>query len=187
MMEFGDPRLPTRFWAKVGQRGGCWIWTGAKSPANGGPYPQIRWKVGNRHKVVCAARLAVGIAGGGGGPTGAEVVRRECGRSLCVNPAHLAEATWADLGRSQTQCHRGHDLTLEGARRRDGRCVACDRKNQREYTATRRGAWRKEGLCSQCGREREDGRFLLCEHCREIGRRSNRRHRGAQVSEVARG
>lgn len=37
--------------------------------------------------------------------------------------------------------------------------------------------WKKQGLCRRCGREREDKRFVQCEHCRETKRNYMRRKR----------
>ncbi len=40
-MEFGDERLPPRFWAKIEQHpGGCWLWTAATSHDG---YGQFKW------------------------------------------------------------------------------------------------------------------------------------------------
>lgn len=63
-----DFRLPPWFWKNVTQDGGCWMWTGKREL-----YPEHT--VVRRLMKVPWSRVLAAV------PT--------CGRSLCVNPAHL--------------------------------------------------------------------------------------------------
>jgi len=70
-----------RFWGKVDKRGEneCWLWTGSCSPA-----PNLKWG----GKLVSALRIMWELEKGEAVPQGVQI-RRTCGCTVCVNPAHL--------------------------------------------------------------------------------------------------
>lgn len=140
-MEFGDPRLPARFWAKVTiAPDGCWLWTGASNYTGYG-FTSVN------HKSVLAHRRAYTALVG---PIAEEMsIDHLCRTRACVNPAHLEVVTLAENNRRAVaairegraaprpkaeKCQRGHPFTPEniyvhGGRRR---CIACARERQRQ-------------------------------------------------------
>lgn len=81
--DFGDPRLPERFWSKIRvDESGCWIWTASRHKAGYGWFG-----VGN--KVLVAHRVSY-AALVGPLPAGlAMQVDHLCKVKPCCNPAHL--------------------------------------------------------------------------------------------------
>jgi len=85
VIEFGDPRLPQRFWKKVERiTSGCWIWTGALA---GHGYGQIRV---NR-KGIYAHRWIFEVDQGSI-KKGLQIDHL-CRNRSCVNPTHLEAVT----------------------------------------------------------------------------------------------
>lgn len=166
-VEFGDPRLPSRFWAKVQRsKNGCWHWTGHVDRRTGyGKYALVRNGAQPVHRLVYAVLVAPVVPRGepghqqvdhechnrsrcAGGPT--------CLHRRCVNPAHLRGALPAvNLARSgntpatknaaKTHCVHGHELTAENTYRgANGRrwCKTCQigrRTEGRRRAAAERG------------------------------------------------
>lgn len=177
-MQFGDERLPARYWSKVSvdDESGCWLWIGCITTRG---YPQIRWRVDGRHKTVDAARLARGIAAGLPGPTEAEALLRGQGcPSHCVNPVHATEGTLVDTGSSkQSHCYRGHPLegdNLEPNSNGGRRCVACRRISQRESRRRLYPERKAKGLCVYCGKTALRGQ-TACRYHRDYHRGWQRR------------
>ncbi len=83
---FGDARLPERFWVKVSPcpMSGCWLWTAAET--NGYGYYGIRTGVIRRaHRVAFIALV---------GDVAADLdLDHLCRVRCCVNPAHLEPVT----------------------------------------------------------------------------------------------
>lgn len=73
----------SRYWAKVDRTGDCWVWKA--SVVKG--YGQIRRKVGDKHTVALAHRVAYEMCHGEI-PAGLQVLHR-CDNPLCVRPSHL--------------------------------------------------------------------------------------------------
>lgn len=138
-IDFGDARLPQRFWdkAKPDSATGCWLWTAAK---NSPGYGQIYWE----GRQVGAHRLAYEVLVGPITP--GFHTDHLCRVHSCVNPAHLeavterenilrGEGTSARHAR-QTHCKYGHEFTekntlrLYGGRTRS--CRTCNRRRSRE-------------------------------------------------------
>lgn len=153
-MNWGDSRLPERFWRKVSPcpMSGCWLWTGA-----GVRYGIFWWKEMQRdesaHRVAYAAMH-------GGLPAGL-VVDHRCSTPLCCNPSHLravtqqqnvaagrigaitAERNRSSKGRPRkTHCPKGHEYTPDNTYQRPSRygqaCVTCRRENGHRYNKERR-------------------------------------------------
>lgn len=115
MIQFGDTRLPKRFWNKCvpEPNSGCWLWIGALNRSREG-YAHLRVNkvdtYGHRH----AYETLVGPI------DPALEIDHKCDVSCCVNPAHLEpKSHLANVRRSRatyrTRCRRGHDLTVPGA------------------------------------------------------------------------
>jgi len=109
-LSFGDPQLPTRFWAKVEPKpSGCWLWMGG---TNGRGYGRFRF-AGRQYQAhrLAYERLIAVI------PIGQEPDHL-CRVPLCVNPTHLESVThlvnlmrgdgFAARNRRKGQCPRGH-------------------------------------------------------------------------------
>lgn len=119
--QFGDSRLPERFWSRVAPEPltGCWLWTGS---GNGHGYGQMWWRgrLRQTHRVVYD-ELAGGI------PFGLHVdhVRaRGCASTWCCNPDHLEPVTPRENGMrgdtiqgryaGRTHCKHGHSFAEYG-------------------------------------------------------------------------
>jgi hypothetical protein len=84
--EFGDPRLPERFWEKVSvcEESGCWLWTGATTRRG---YGLFRWqrKTVKSHRLIYSLMVA---------PVSARLeIDHQCHQRACSNPTHLRLAT----------------------------------------------------------------------------------------------
>lgn len=106
--EFGDARLPERFWSKVEVYGTCWMWTGCLDRSGYGRFGLHRSNVSS-HRL--AYESLVGAIGEG------LQIDHLCRVRRCVNPSHLEPVTLqenirrGDTGktqRSKTHCIHGH-------------------------------------------------------------------------------
>lgn len=93
--EFGDDRLPQKFWDKVQPEpmSGCWLWVGAQSTGRGLSYGSFGYRFpGGRSSPKRAHRVAYFACFGTLPPRGCHV-DHICRVTLCVNPSHLRPAT----------------------------------------------------------------------------------------------
>lgn len=118
--QFGDSRLPERFWDKCipDPNGGCWLWIGSIIHEG---YGHFRWPLRSR-ELVYSHRLAFETLNG---PIPDDkMIDHLCRVRCCCNPAHLEPVTCKEnvaRGRgpevararmlARTHCKHGHALT----------------------------------------------------------------------------
>ncbi len=159
MSEFGDTRLPPRFWTKVAvnDETGCWEWTAALAKGYG------RFGVGARasHTVVQAHRHAYEALRG---PVDRKMeCDHLCRNRRCVNPAHIEVVSHRvnslrgdgapALNAEKTHCKRGHEFAGDNLRitikqgpsgpKLGRECVTCMRMHGRIADRKRRGRVRR--------------------------------------------
>lgn len=134
-MQFGDIRLPERFWRKVAPEpmSGCWLWTASLDTSGYGCFGKEKTR--GAHRIAYKALIA---------DPGDDLVLDHvvCQTRCCVNPDHLEPVTSSvnilrgvgspALNARKTTCKHGHPLTPENVYLRDkanGRreCFACIR------------------------------------------------------------
>lgn len=139
-VDFGDTRMPARFWAKVSpSESGCWVWQAARRKDGYGSVGMGGGKTALAHRL--AYLMLVGQI-----PYDLEIDHL-CRNRSCVNPAHLEAVSkrtnilrgegGAAQNARKTHCKNGHELVdgnvyLNGNRRV---CKLC----RREVDIARRG------------------------------------------------
>lgn len=139
---WGDPRLPTRFWSKVQPEpnSGCWIWTGAATPNGYGVIGRGRRGQGNILAHRKSFEALAGVI-----PVGLHLDHL-CHTTLCCNPAHLEPVTQAENNRRArarvTQCSKGHPYSDANTYLYRGQrdCRACNNEQAKRRNAARRAA-----------------------------------------------
>jgi HNH endonuclease len=153
-VNWGDARLPERFWQKVAPcpMSGCWLWAAAQQGNGYGTY-KFYGKTGLVHRYVY--RELVGEI-----PAGLQLDHL-CRQRCCCNPNHLEPVTPAvNVQRSTapeaarrrhaavTHCPSGHEYTpantirWENDWRRHRVCRVCSTNHKREYVRRKRAEQR---------------------------------------------
>jgi|SRR5215472_5456853 len=141
-MNYGDPRLPVRFWSKViCAPSGCWEWTGFRNGKGYGMFRVDNKRVRHAHRVALVAAL------------GYEKHEKEtdhlCRNPACVKPLHLefvsrrmnqerSPISMLNVESQKTHCRYGHPFDIANTGHRyDGKkarvCITCRRRRIREY------------------------------------------------------
>jgi hypothetical protein len=146
MSAFGDPRLPTRFWEKVADRGNCWEWIAARDPLG---YGRFWWKNQMRlaHRVAYVALV---------GEHASDLeLDHLCRNPSCLRPDHLEPVshalnllrgnTFSAANAAKTHCKRGHPLNgpnlivrIKPDGRRYRACRTCCQASWRRSDARKR-------------------------------------------------
>lgn len=151
-MNYGDARLPQRYWDKVypEPNTGCWLWGASHSKQTGYGWYNEDGKARNAHRIMCRAAH--------GEPSAGQYAIHACDLRICVSPEHLRWGWPIDntrdmvaRGRSRTgswQAARTHcpcgepysGANLYISPTNGGRnCRACKRRQWREWNARRSG------------------------------------------------
>ena len=137
MIQFGDTRLPDRFWEKAyADPSGCWVWLASGTGTGYGQF-YVAGRQGVAHRVSYVAFM--------GAIADDRQLDHLCRNRGCVNPAHL-EAVTASVnqargllgfdGPTNGLCRRRHDTRLPGGlyiqpSTGERRCAACIRRHTR--------------------------------------------------------
>ena len=142
-MQFGDARLPERFWEKVTPEpnSGCWLWVAGEVGGTG--YGKF-WTAGKTER---AHRVSFAAANGAV-PDGL-ILDHLCRTRCCVNPEHLDATTHREnqhrsplTSAGKTHCRRGHPYegyNLSITRSGERVCKACRREDTRQFRRRQRG------------------------------------------------
>ena len=143
MGEFGDKRLPERFWNKVRvAESGCWEWGAYRDPNGYGKY-RFNGETRLAHRVAYL-RLHGPV------PKGLEIDHL-CRNRACVRVSHLEAVTHRENTlRGNTSTHgRGSEYCRPGIHRLDSAVVYTSPNGQRECLACRKQSiriWRLANL-----------------------------------------
>lgn len=131
-MNYGDPRLPVRFWAKVypEPNTGCWLWGASTSDTGYGSFALVG--VGHNTHRLAFETLKAPV------PDGCVIDHIVCDTKACVNPDHMTPTTnRANVIRSpfmvaqmaRTHCPAGHPYQGNNLILRRGKreCRTCKR------------------------------------------------------------
>lgn len=126
-MEYGDPRLPDRYWSKVYPCPitGCWLWGAAR---HDGSFHYGIWNAYGKSKT-SRAHVSAFFAAGGVLTEERPVVRHRCDQPPCVNPAHLEPGSHGEnmadmVCRGRYRHGRSAKIDLEIARQIRTRCAS---------------------------------------------------------------
>lgn len=97
--QFPLDNIEARFWPKVKQTEGCWLWLGAKNPDGYGVF-RIKNRGTSAHRIAYALKV-------GHIPTGVSVLH-SCDNRSCVRPDHLFLGTQLENVNDMMKKGRGH-------------------------------------------------------------------------------
>jgi hypothetical protein len=153
-VNFGDPRLPERFWSKVSPcpMSGCWLWTAAAGRLAYGRIGVGSRRPGGGRGTRQTHRLAYETLVG---PT-SMMLDHLCRVTLCCNPLHLEPVSnqensrrgncgkkTGELQRAKTHCPSGHEYSEENTRVNvagERECKECRRAASARYRERKRAA-----------------------------------------------
>lgn len=148
--EFGDARLPARFWSKAYVNSeGCWIWIGHLNAGRGYGVATWRKRQYKAHRVTYIALV-------GAIPLG-RYIDHLCRVRACCNPAHLEVVSGREnalrgtgptaINAQKTHCPRGHAYegnnviwATEKGKVSGRKCRTCERKRLAAISKVRRAA-----------------------------------------------
>lgn len=143
LAEFGDPRLPQKFWDKVSPEpnSGCWLWT-----ASGDQHGYGRFGVPKEYRTVLSHRFSyeklVGCAEN-------LFVCHKCDNPFCVNPHHLFIGTQDDNMQDMSKKGR-HKLNNNPLNNKEKtHCL-----NGHEFNEKNTRLWKGHRICRICHAER---------------------------------
>lgn len=187
-MNFGDPRLPEKFWARLQPcpATGCWLWTGATNLKGYGIHGRRSAHSRSQLTHRFTYESLVGPL-----PPDTEIDHIVCSTRSCANPLHVKAVSHREnIARSltKTHCKRGHELAGDNimATRTGRRCRACyamfaeERGIKLSAMNASRAAHPKrkktEGSCGRGHAMRFNGKRLVCPACfrmRHVDRRDD--------------
>lgn len=164
-VNWGDPRLPNRFWDKVSPcpMSGCWLWTGGLHPQRSRtgamPIPTLQVQdklLGRRH--ISARRMAyTALISSLRGRT---QLRPSCFVDVCVNPLHARVGALPLEDYKKGWKYKLNYQQLTEMRRRQGnRCAVCNE----EFSPRKQRD--KKGECIDHDHVTGAVRDLLCGGC----------------------
>ena len=184
MYEFGDARLPDRFWDKIRVNcdTGCWEWR-AQISRHGYGVSSQEGRPRPAHRV--AYESLVGVV-----PKDMQLDHL-CRVRFCVNPSHLEAVTCrenllrgdtlAAQNAAKTQCPEGHSYSGDNVRVKRGSrvCRECERAKSRKDSPQPRGKhWADKTHCPKGHEYSPENTYVYrgSRFCRECGRAAKRAH-----------
>lgn len=119
-MEFGDPRLPERFWKKINRtEDGCWVWTGAiKSQRTGNRRYATYTHEGKQRQMVMVVAMMLDPDYD---PKKFRAYNTCENEYICANPEHIST-------KSRNECKNGHQNPERNAH---NMCKECKREGEK--------------------------------------------------------
>ena len=155
-VNFGDDRLPRRFWDKVRvDKSGCWLWTGATM---GGGYGVISFDGANYTAHRVSRSTLCGDCSFRSKSRTLDQIDHMCNTPACVNPAHL------DPVDAKTNTYRSNAASAINAAKTE--CSNCGSS----YTLTSNG----RRICRPCKAATARARRMVSGGAYELWRANNK-------------